>query len=120
MDSVIRGYMLQLESQGYLSEKQQNQLKDDLTKLGAYNGEYKFGETSYNYEIKIEGWDPANAKWQESAIGKTAGYGSRVGLRVTMTVPDNEYHPQYWIGNVIQSKLRVREVNITKVQTAKY
>lgn len=120
MDSVIRGYMLQLESQGYLSEKQQNQLKDDLTKLGAYNGEYKFGETSYNYEIKIEGWDPANAKWQESAIGKAAGYGSRVGLKVTMTVPDNEYHPQYWIGNVIQSKLRVREVNITKVQTAKY
>lgn len=112
--------MLQLESQGYLSSNQQNQLKADLVKLGAYNGKYTFGKESYDFEIKLEGWDPQSGKWQEDAINKNAGYGNRVGLKVTMTVPDNEYHPKYWIGNVIQSKIRVREVVITKVQTAKY
>ena len=116
MDSVIRGYMLQLEQQGYLTDKQQETLTEDLVRLGAYNGSYSFGQ----YSIKIEGWDPANKQWSEQAIDSAVGYGNRVGLKVTMTVPDNEYHPKYWLGQVIEQKQRVREVTITKIQTAKY
>lgn len=120
MDNVIRGYMLQMESQGYLTDSQQNELKTELVNLGAYDGVYTVGDDTVNYQITLEGWDPVAREWQTDAIGKAAGYGNRVGLKVTMTVPDNEYSPQYWLGQVIQQKMRVREVVITKVSTAKY
>lgn len=120
MDSVIRGFMLQLESQGYLTEQQQDELKAQLVDLGAYDGTYTFGSESHDFEIVIEGWDSSTNAWSEDAINTAAGYGKRVGLRVTVTVPDNEYHPQYWLGNIIQQKLRTKNVVITKVQTAKY
>ena len=120
MDNTIRGFMLQMESQGYLTTVQQDELRTELTNLGAYNGAYTIGDNTYNYDIKLEGWDPVARAWSEQALGTAAGYGNRVGLKVTMTVPDNEYHPVYWLGQIIQQKLRVREAVITKVSTAKY
>lgn len=121
MDSTIRGYMLRLEQQGYLTKQQQEELKSELKQLGAYDGSYTIGENTYDFSIKVEGWDSNKKTWSEEAISTAAGYGNRVGLKVTVTVPDNEYSPQYWLGNlVIQQKARTREVVITKVQTAKY
>lgn len=120
MDSTIRGFMLQMESQGYLTSGQQEELRNELTNLGAYNGHYTFGDNEYDFEIKLEGWDPYAKQWSEDAIGVAAGYGNRVGLKVTMVVPDNEYNPKYWLGAVIQQKARTRDVVITKVSTAKY
>ena len=120
MDSTIRGYMLQLEQQGYLTDGQMTEMRNELVSLGAYSGDVNIGGTVHNYQIKIEGWDPTRRQWTEAAIKTAAGYGRRCGLKVTMTVPDNEYHPQYCLGQVIQQKLRTREVTITKVSTAKY
>ena len=120
IDNIVRGYMLQMEQQGCLTAQQQKQLKKDLVALGVYDGTVTIGGKPYTFSIKLEGWDAAKGVWQTQAIGTPAGYGNRVGIKITMTVPDNEYHPQYWLGTVIAQKTRTREVVITKVQTAKY